>query len=293
MVHLFRQNKQVNTIKVHRSSISSALKLISPPTPIQEDTINNLLKAMAVQRPRTVNPLPKWRPSVVLNAFLEPPFAIDGSDRNISLELLTYKTAFLVSLASAARGSELVALSRADHNLNFTSDSSGARHVSIKMVPKFMPKNALPNTIPEPIKFPGIAHLFPKEPERLLCPVRVLGLYVNRTQQLADQAGTDRLFVHFQPHIQVFTSHFRLWVAEAIERAYDKVPLQGPNRVNAHEVRAVASSISYFKKTPLDQIRDHIGWRSKDVFSRHYLRDMGVDEDLEGLPLVAAGSAFV
>ena len=122
-----------------------------------------------------------------------------------------------MSLASAARGSELVPLPPADHNIHFSSDSSGACHVSIKTVPKFMPKNALLNTIPDLISFLGIAHLFPREPECLLCPVRVLGLYINRTQTLAEQVGSDRLFVHFKPDTQVFTSHFRLWVFEAIQ----------------------------------------------------------------------------
>ena len=50
-------------------------------------------------------------------------------------------------------------------------------HVS----PLDLAKNALPYTIPDPISFPGIAQLFPRKPERLLFPVRVLGLYINRT----------------------------------------------------------------------------------------------------------------
>ena len=142
--------------------------------------------------------LPIWCPSVVLKAFFKPLLMNNGSDK-IPLDLLTFKTAFLVSLESAARGSELVALPRADHNITFSSDCSGACHVSIKMVPKLMPKNALLNTIPNPVSFLRIAHLFPKKPERLLCPVRVLGLYINRTQTLADQAGSDHLSVHFKP----------------------------------------------------------------------------------------------
>ena len=157
------------------------------------------------------------------------------------------KAALLVSLVSAARGSELVALARADHNRTFSSDPSGARHVSIWLFPKFMPKNALPNTIPASIRYTGIAHLFPREPERLFCPVNVLGLHIIRTQPLADQAGTDRLILHFQHDSQVLTSHFRLWVAEAIQRAYQMVPDKGPQQINAREVRAIASSISYYK----------------------------------------------
>ena len=188
------QNKQVNTIKVHPSSITSTLRLLNPPNQLQDDTITNLARAMAIQRPRTTQVLPIWCPSVVLKAFFKPLFMNNGSDK-----ILTFKTAFLVSLESAARGSELVALPRADHNITFSSDCSGACHVSIKMVPKFMPKNVLLNTIPNPASSLGITHLFPRTPERLLCPVRVLGLYINRTQTLADQAGSDHLSVHFKP----------------------------------------------------------------------------------------------
>ena len=106
---------------------------------------------------------------------MKPTFAINGSDKNISLELLSYKTAFLVALATGARGSELVALSRAPHNLELKTLDSGAKQVSIRKVPKFIPKNQRPELIPKLLEFPGIAHLFPKDLERLLCPVWVLG----------------------------------------------------------------------------------------------------------------------
>ena len=267
--------------------------MTNPPSLFEEETLTNLIKAMALKRPRAIHVLPKWRPSVVLHAFMKPPFTLNGSDKNIDLELLTYKTAFLVSLASAARGAELVALSRADHNISFTQDPSGAKRVSLRMVPNFLPKNVLPNQVPEPITFPGIAHLFPQEKERLLCPVRAIGLYISRTKELASKADTSKLFVHFKADTQVLTTHFRLWVAEAIERAYAMAPQEGPQKVNAHEVRAIAASIAFFKKTPLEDIRSHIGWKSSDVFSSHYLRDMAADPDLEALPLVAAGKAFV
>ena len=246
---------------------------------------------MAVLRPRTTQVLPKYRPSVILKAFFKPLFTNNGSDKKIPLDLLTFKTAFLVSLESAAGGSELGSLSRADHNnITFSSDYSGARHVSIKMVPKFMPKNTRLNTIPDPISFQGIAHIFLRKPERLLCPVRVLGQYINRTQTLAD---SDCLFVHFKPDTQVFTSHCRLWVSEAIQLAYDLAPEEEkPQQINAHEVRAVAASIFYYKK-PLDEIRSLIGWRSNEVFSPHYLQDIAMDQDLKKPPVVAAGSALV
>ena len=95
-----------------------------------------------------------------------PLFMNNGSEKKIPLDL-TFKTAFLMSLESAAHGSELAALSQAEqNNITFSSDYSGAPHVSIKLVPKSMPKNAFLNTIPDPISFQGIAHIFPGKPER-------------------------------------------------------------------------------------------------------------------------------
>ena len=72
---------------------------------------------MSILRPWTQEVLPRGHLSVVLKGLMKPPFAINGSNRNISLELLSYKTAFLVALATGARGYELVALSFAPHNL--------------------------------------------------------------------------------------------------------------------------------------------------------------------------------
>ena len=60
---------------------------------------------MTILRPREQEVLTRWHLSVVLKGLMKPPFAINGTDRHISLELLSYKTAFLVALASGARGS--------------------------------------------------------------------------------------------------------------------------------------------------------------------------------------------
>ena len=145
---------------------------------------------MSILRPRSQDILPRWHQSVVLKGLMKPPFIRDGSDRNISLELLSYKTAFLIALATGYRGSELVALSRAEHNIKFSQLPSGAKHVSIRMVPKFIPKNAWRDTIPKPLELPGIAHLFGRETERLLCPVWTLGLYLKKSAELAKKDPT-------------------------------------------------------------------------------------------------------
>ena len=89
LVHLYAENKQVNTIKVHRSAIASVLKMLNPHTAIQEDTIHNIIRRMNILRPQTQEVFPRWHLSFVLKGLMKPPFAINGSDKNISLELLS------------------------------------------------------------------------------------------------------------------------------------------------------------------------------------------------------------
>ena len=293
LVYLFSQNKKVNTIQVHKASISSVLKFLNPPTAIQEETLHNAIRRMTILRPREQEVLPKWHLSVVLKGLMKPPFAINGTDRSISLELLSYKTAFLVALATGARGLELVALSRASHNLEFTTLASGAKHASIRMVPKFIPKNQRPEVIPEPMKFPGMAHLFPNEPERFLCPVRALGLYIVRSADRAQDDSQEKLFVHFNPATQMFTTHFRRWVAETIRLTYENSSESDLPKINAHDVRGISASIAFYRNTPLKELCGLIGWKSSNVFVRHYLRDMEADTELQDIPLVAARTAFL
>ena len=188
--------------------------MLNPPTAIQEDTIHNIIRRMSILHPWTQEILPKWHLSVVLRGLMKPPFTINGSDKNISLDLLSYKTAFLVALATGARGSELVALSWAAHNLDLTTLDSGAKQASIRMVPKSIPKNQHPALIPKPSEFPGIAHLFPKDLERILCPVRALGLYIIWSVERTKEDPQERLIVYFSPDTQLFTTHFRGWVAD-------------------------------------------------------------------------------
>ena len=196
LVNLFTQYKQVNTIKVHRASIASVLKLLNPPTALQEDTIHNAIHGRSILRSRTQEVLPRWHLSIVLKGPMKPPFAINGLDRNISFELLSYKTALLIALTTCAHGYVLVALSLSPHNIEFKTLASGLKHLSIRMVPKIMPKNQIHELIPKPLEFPGKAPLFPKDLEQSLCAVWVLGLYMLQSAERGKEDPQQKLFVH-------------------------------------------------------------------------------------------------
>ena len=129
--HLDRLSTSVTTVAPTSAPVEHTSQDSPPPPAIQESTLQNVIRRMNILRPREQEVLPRWHLSVVLKGLMKPPFAINGTDRHISLELLSYKTAFLVTLASGARGSEQVALSRASHNLEFTTLASGANSLDL------------------------------------------------------------------------------------------------------------------------------------------------------------------
>ena len=95
----------------------------------------------------------------------------------------------------------------------------------------------------------------------------------------ADRAKEDphqKLFVHFSPETQLFTTHFRRWVAETIRLTYENSSESDLPEVRAHDVKAVAVSIAYYN-TPLSKLCGLIRWKSSKVFVRHYLKDMAAD----------------
>ena len=152
----------------------------------------------------------------------------------------------------------------------------------------WIPKNQRPELTPKPLVFPGIAHLFPKDLETLPGPIRALGLYVVKTTERAKEDSQQKLFVHFSPDVQLFATHFRRWVAETIRLTYENSSQTDLPKIRAHDVRAVAASIAYYQNTPLSELCGLIGWKSSNVFVRHYLKDMAADTELQDLPLVAA-----
>ena len=70
----------------------------------------------------------------------------------------------------------------------------------------FVAKNATPEEVPRAFSFPGIAHLFAdKEPDRLLCTVRALALYCNRSAVLPSADIPGRL-LNISPPVLSFGS---------------------------------------------------------------------------------------
>ena len=108
LIHLFDRTPPlaVSTIRGYRSAIASTIP--DGFRIMESKEISNLLRSLGIDRPVTRTFYPKWSLKIVLNYLLKEPFEHISM---CSLENLTLKTVFLVTLASGRRRSEIHALS--------------------------------------------------------------------------------------------------------------------------------------------------------------------------------------
>ena len=104
LIYLFDVKKlKVATIKGYRSMLSHTLSFRKS-TACAEPMISELIRAFEIRRPVTRSLAPKWDLACVLWSLTKAPYEpLDQA----SLQLLTWKTVFLLTLASAKRRSEI------------------------------------------------------------------------------------------------------------------------------------------------------------------------------------------
>ncbi len=218
---------------------------------------------------RRLNPprphlVPSWDLPSVLMALKEEPFE---PLQSVEPKFLSLKTVLLTALASVKRVGDLQAFSVDDSCLEFGPADS---HVVLRPRPGYVPK--VPTTpfrdqvvnlqaLPREEADPAIA---------LLCPVRALRIYVDRTQSFRT---SDQLFVCFggqQKGKAVSKQRLGHWIVEAIVLAYQARHLPCPLGVRAHSTRGVASSWALARGASIADICRAAGWAAPNTFARFY-----------------------
>ncbi|KAI2646588.1 Transposon Ty3-G Gag-Pol polyprotein [Labeo rohita] len=177
------------------------------------------------QRPHLV---PSWDLSVALRDLRGPPFEPLVS---VELKFLSLKTALLTALASIKRVGDLQAFSVNEACLEFGPADS---HVVQRPRPSYVPK--VPTT-PFRDQVVNLQALPPEEADpalALLCPVRALRVYVDRTRSFR---RSEQLFVCFggqQKGNAVSKQRLAHWVVDAISLAYESQGEPCPLGVRAH-----------------------------------------------------------
>ena len=230
--------------------------------------ITTLLRSFA----RSVNPVelhpPGWDVSLVLQSLTGAPYE---PLRTCEERFLAQKTLFLLALASAKRIGELHALSyRVSHTRNWGE-------VSFAFVTGFVAKTQDPSSLAprfEGFSLPALPNARKNRNGRLLCPVRAVKVYFDRTA--SHRARCEGLFVTTgRSKKEIAKTTVSFWLRKTISRAYElsgtALPVPAPR---ALETRGIAPSILFRKNFAVDQVLKAGTWRRHTTFTRHYLRDI-------------------
>ena len=268
LIHL-RQDKglSVSAVKGYCSALNSVLALKGRDLAASRE-ITTLLRSFA----RSVNAVelrpPAWDVSLVLQSLTGAPYE---PLRMCEERFLAQKTLFLLALASAKRIGELHALS---YRVSHTRDWG---EVSFAFVTGFVAKTQDPSSLAprfEGFTVPALTNARKNRNGRLLCPVRAVKVYLDRTAP--HRPRCERLFVtagRSKKEISKTTVSF--WLRKTISRAYElsgtALPVPAPR---ARETRGIAPSILFRKNFAVDQVLKAGTWRRHTTFTRHYLRDI-------------------
>ena len=274
------------TIATHKSAICRTLTSLGKCNPGNNYVIRDLLKNFQKTIKRNDYSIPDWNFTVVLMALTKAPFE-PLSD--IDVKYLTMKTLFLTTWASAARCSEIQALTIADGH--YMRDHEN-RYIDLVPNTSFIAKNQLTTEVPRRYRIQSLKDFVgPAETEALLCPVRALRIYVKRTKEIRD--NTQQLFINPNKNNGMAKHSISYWLKRCIKLAYEiSEPqlLKTLHRVMPHEIRAMATTLAVNKHVPIQSIMKKAYWKTDTSFTSFYFKDIAkyVKNDV-GLQTTAAG----
>ena len=176
-MYLYQDHRHPSTIDGYRTAIVDTLG----PTGLhifQSSDLNRLLCSFHRDLPKSSRNLPKWNLSVVLNELTK------AYERHIPQTSYSKKTAFLLTLASGKRRSEIHAWVA-----NKVSDLGQWEKVALFPSLDFIAKNQLATECPQsvsPVTIPALTTIVDRQfkEDWTICLVRALRYYLNRTKDL-------------------------------------------------------------------------------------------------------------
>ncbi len=252
------------TLKVYVAAIAAHHDAVDGKSLGKHDLVIRFLRGARRLNPPRPHLVPSWDLPSVLSALRGAPFE---PLQSVELKFLSLKTVLLSALATVKRVGDLQAFSVDDSCLEFGPADS---HVVLRPRPGYVPK------VPTMLFRDQVVNLqaLPREEAdpaiALLCPVRALHIYVDRTQSFKT---SDQLFVCFggqQKGRAVSKQRLAHWIVEAIVLAYQARRLPCLLGVRAHATRGVASSWALARGASIADICNAAGWATPNTFARFY-----------------------
>ncbi len=253
-----------STLKVYVAAISAYHDPVEGKSVGKHNLVVRFLRGARRLNPPRPPSLPSWDLALVLRALITAPFE---PLQSVELKFLSMKTLLLTALASIKRVGDLQAFSVDDSCLQFGPADSNA---TLRPRPGYVPK--VPTT-PFRDQVVNLQALPPEEADPalpLLCPVRALRQYTDRTQSFRT---SEQLFVCYggqQKGKAVSKQRMAHWIVDAITLAYEAQGVPCPLRLRAHSTRGVASSWALARGASLADICRAAGWATPNTFARFY-----------------------
>ena len=270
---LFKErNLKPSTIAGYRTAIADGLGVKGEQISKSLE-LNRLLASFYRDKPVANRSIPSWDLALVLHALTKQPFEPLGK---ASLKLLTFKTVFLLTLASGKRRSEVHAWTHS--SLSYKENWS---QVTLAPSTAFLAKNQLASDGPAAIKPVVIPALKPQldkslTQDRSLCPVRALKFYLDRTKDL--RKNKNLLFVAIKEGFtrDISRATISSWLKQTILLAYENSDSESQQlyQVKARDVRSMAASLAFKGGISLNEILQACFWKSHNTFTNFYLKDL-------------------
>ncbi|KAI2666099.1 ORF V: Enzymatic polyprotein [Labeo rohita] len=253
-----------STLKVYVAAIAAYHDAVDGTSLGKHQLIVRFLRGARRVNPPRPHPIPSWDLSVTLQGLREAPFEPLAS---VELKYLSLKTALLTALASIKRVGDLQAFSVDEACLEF---GPGDSHVILRPRPGYVPKVPTTPFRDQVVNLQALPLEEADPASALLCPVRALRIYVDRTRHFR---RTEQLFVCFggqQKGNAVSKQRLAHWVVDAISLSYQNQGEPCPLGVRAHSTRSVASSYALAHGASLADICRAAGWATPNTFPRFY-----------------------
>jgi len=273
------QKVEYSTLAGYRSMLSGALGHTGLNLG-QDRDLSDLMLSFKHIRPPKSRVYPDWDLSLILWTLSEPPFE-PMFDEKVSLQFVTWKTAFLVLLAAGARRGEIhdIPYKNVSYDKEFT-------HVTLRPSERFITKTQIrTGSRPKSFRIPSLQKELPSDLplDRKLCPCRAIKYYIRRVESIRKKDPSKSLFfVSFDPRKKgdIHKNTLSGWISQLIRFCYNQpgkkaLELSG---TRAHEIRAYASTLVSKGTASLEDILQAGNWRKHSTFTLHYLRDISKQE---------------
>ena len=191
-----------------------------------------------------------WDVDQVLEILRKTP-----KNEDISLKMLTYKTAMVIALVTAGRCSELKYM-----NTDMMANNEN-KYIFYFDTPL---KQTRGRKTPKPLE------IYRFEKEESICPVNLLGTYIKRTDQYRNNNQNKQLFISIiKPHKPVSNTTIACWIKQILKMTgIDTTIFKG------HSSRAASTSKVASKGACLKDILQRGHWSSNSVWQRFYNKDI-------------------